>query len=345
MQLTDSRQDEPLRIWALTGARAGDNDQVVALAEAIGLPFETRQLEFNALCHLGPRLLGHSLASLTESSRAQLLSGPPPDLTISAGHRSVPAVQALRARSGCHTRSIHVGFPRISPAKFSLVIATPQYPIADHPNLVRIPYALTRAVTADADAGDEALLAALLKPRRLLIVGGPTLFWKLDDDALLAKLADLLGEAARDGGSVIVTTSPRTPAELEQRIAQTLAKAEAATLLAKPGKPPRYESLLDAADSIRVTADSVSMISDAIWTGKPLAIVPVVNSTMGAGYMRLMSRLRPGRPVYPQDLRFFWSELQRIGVTRELNRPETSQGAEIQRVLDRARPLLNRSGD
>ena len=216
---------------------------MVALAEAIGLPFETRQLEFNALCHLGPRLLGHSLASLTESSRAQLLSGPPPDLTISAGHRSVPAVQALRARSGCHTRSIHVGFPRISPAKFSLVIATPQYPIADHPNLVRIPYALTRAVTADADAGDEALLAALLKPRRLLIVGGPTLFWKLDDDALLAKLADLLGEAARDGGSVIVTTSPRTPAELEQRIAQTLAKAEAATLLAKPGKPPRFDDL------------------------------------------------------------------------------------------------------
>ena len=35
----------PLRIWAMIGARAGDNDQVIALAEAIGLPFEVIHLD------------------------------------------------------------------------------------------------------------------------------------------------------------------------------------------------------------------------------------------------------------------------------------------------------------
>jgi hypothetical protein len=29
------------RIWALLGAHAGDNNQVLALAEELGLPFET----------------------------------------------------------------------------------------------------------------------------------------------------------------------------------------------------------------------------------------------------------------------------------------------------------------
>ena len=314
---------------------------MVAFAEAIGLPFETRQLEFNALCHLGPRLLGRSLASVTADSRAALVHDEPPDLTISAGHRSVPAVQALRRRSGGRTRSIHLGFPRISPAHFDLVIATLQYPIADHPNLLRIPYALTRAVTAAPDASDEALLGALPRPRRLLIVGGPTLFWKIDQKALLGTLAKMLNEAAEKGGSVVVTTSPRTPKALEQQIADNLAASDVATFLGPPGSPPAYPSVLHAADSIRVTADSVSMISDAIWTGKPIAIVPIANSPPGSIYMGLMSRLRPSQPVYPQDLRFFWHALAQIGVTDELNRPDTSREGEIQRILDHVRPLLS----
>src|SRR5689334_8427333 len=82
----------PIKIWALLGARAGDNDQVLALAEAIGLPFETKQLEYNRLRSLGPRILGRSLMSLTAASRRSILAEPPPDLAISAGHRSVAVV-------------------------------------------------------------------------------------------------------------------------------------------------------------------------------------------------------------------------------------------------------------
>ena len=131
------------KIWALLGAHQGDNNQVLALAEAIGLPFERKQLTYNRWRHLGPNLLGASFRSLRRSSRAAL-GGELPDLTISTGHRSVAPVQLLRERSGGTVRSIHVGYPRISPEKFDLVIATPEYPIHEHPNLLRIPFALTR---------------------------------------------------------------------------------------------------------------------------------------------------------------------------------------------------------
>lgn len=339
--MTRERPSAPLRIWALLGARPGDNDQVIALAEALGLPFEIKQLEYNGFRRLGPRLLGRSLISLTRSSRDIILREAPPDLTISTGHRSVAVVQALRHRSRRRMRSIHVGFPRVSPARFDLVVATPQYPIPDHPNLLRVPYALTRAATAAADPADLARLNELPAPRRLLIVGGPNLFWKLAEKALLRSLAGMVEEAREEGGSVLVTTSPRTPSTLHDAIAQALVVSGVPTLLAAPGQPPRYASLLEAADTIRVTSDSVAMVSDSIWTGKPVALVPVTNSVLGRFVTTVMDRLRHGRRIYPQDLRHFWSALAGIGVTERLGIPRASTDDEMRKVLSRIRPILD----
>jgi mitochondrial fission protein ELM1 len=323
----------------MIGARAGDNDQVLALAEALGLPFQVKRLEYNPLCHLGPRLLGRSTISLTPDARAAAVDCEPPDLTISAGHRSVPIVRSLRHRSGGRTRSIHVGFPRVSPRHFDLVIATPQYPIPDHPNLLRIPYAFTRAATNSADPAGEALLATFPQPRRLLLVGGPNLYWRIDEPRLLSGLRDMLEDAEKCGGSVLVTTSPRTPARIEAAIVRILEESNVPSLLSAPGKPPAYSNLLEAADSIWVTADSVSMVSDAIWTGKPLALVPIANSALGR-IVTVMDALRPGRRLYPQDLRFFWRALAEIGVNEQPGIPRTSTDEQIRSVLDRVRSLL-----
>jgi uncharacterized protein len=313
---------------------------VIALAEALGLPFEIKQLEYNRLRHLGPRLLGRSLASLTKRSSEAILADPPPDLTISSGHRSVAVVQALRHRSNGRTRSVHVGFPRISPARFDLVIATPEYPIPRHPNLLRVPFALTRATTAAADAQDQARLAKLPSPRRLLVVGGPTLFWNIDGPKLLQTLTAMLRQASDEGGSVLVTTSPRTPAAVRGAIAEALAGSDVPTLLAAPGKSPDYASLLAAADSIRVTADSVAMVSDAIWTGKPVGLVPVARSILGRVAIGTMDGVLR-RPLYPHDLRFFWRALADNGITDTLGRPRTSTGEEMRTVLDRVRAILD----
>ncbi|HET7281017.1 MAG TPA: ELM1/GtrOC1 family putative glycosyltransferase [Sphingomicrobium sp.] len=329
-----------MRIWALLGARAGDNDQVIALAEVVGLPFETKRLSYNWLQMLGPRLLGSSTASLSASAR-QTLQQPLPDLTISAGHRSVPIVRALRRRSGGRTRSIHVGFPRVSPDHFDLVIATPQYPIADHPKLLRIPYALTRAATAVAETSGEAEISALPAPRKLLIVGGPTLFWNLDERALTAALSSMLEEARQDGGGVMVTTSPRTPAAIARRISSILAASELPTILAQPRQEPRYASLLRTADSIRVTADSVSMISDAIWTGKPIALVPIAKSPLGRLAFRLNDAIRPETRLYPQDLRFFWKALAEIGISEQLAMPQVSSDREMRLIVDRSMSIID----
>src|SRR6185369_6923846 len=162
------------------------------------MAFEAKKLEYNRWRHLGPRCLGSSLLSLKEFSRDLVLSEEPPDITISVGHRSVAVVRALRKRSGGRTRSIHIGFPRVSPDHFDLVVSTPQYPMPDHPNILRIPIALTHFASAPAGAPDE-LLEALPRPRSLLVVGGPALYWELDERKLREAISFLLSEAADAG--------------------------------------------------------------------------------------------------------------------------------------------------
>ena len=338
--MTGPEQDPAPRIWALLGAHAGDNNQVIALAEALQLPFETRHLEYNHLRHLGPRLLGSSLISLAAPCRRAILAEKPPDVTISSGHRSVAVARALRQRSGGRTRSIHVGFPRVSPRHFDLVIATPQYPIADHPNLLRVTYALTRAATSVADAADGPQLARLRHPRALLLVGGPSLYWRVDGARTIAAVAAMLDEARRQAGSVMVTTSPRTPRDLRDKIALLLKASDVPTVLTGPGERPSYASLLDAADSIRITADSVSMVSDAIWTGKPVALVAVGKSLLGWLVCGVMTQLHSGRPLYPQDLRSFWQALEHMGVTEHLATPAVSTDDELRTVIGRARHVV-----
>jgi mitochondrial fission protein ELM1 len=306
-----------MKIWAILGAHRGDNNQVLALAEALGLPYERKQLTYNHLRHLGPRILGATFSSLTPMSRTLILDGEP-DVTISTGHRSVPVVQALRKRSNGRIRSVHVNYPRISPAKFDLVVATPEYPIPDQPGLLRIPFALTR-IERDPDTNGE-FWDTHASPRRLFIVGGPTLYWKLHVKTVLAAVDELLAAAREGGGCLLVIGSPRTPRHVLAAVESRIAHGNVFATICPVGGPPGYKALLAAADMITVTADSVAMVSDAIAANKPVGLVPIFPSALGWIAMRLWDRLRPGRRLPPRDLRFFWRTLELatlVGTVRE----------------------------
>jgi len=335
---------EGMRIWALLGPHRGDNNQVIALAEALGLPFEAITLRYNGWRWLQPRLLGATYRSLTAESRAAV-AGAFPDLTISTGHRSVPVVQAIRHQSGGRTLSVHVGYPRLSPDRFDLVVPTPEYPVPDHPNVLRIPFALSRArADAQRETSDVALLEGLPAPRRLLILGGPTLYWKLDKKDVLEALSCLLDNAATQGGSVLVVASPRTSDGILQAVEQAISGSRSPALMVPVEGPPSYPALLAAADTIFVTADSVAMVSDAILTGKPVGLLPIRPTGLGRAYMGLADRLRPGRRIFPRDLRYFWAALDKNALVGTLEQPRGGPVPDLAgMVAEQVRNLLRRS--
>lgn len=335
----NNKTGQPI-VWALLGPHRGDNNQVLALAEALGFPFEEKWLHYNQLRRLQPALLGATFRSVAADARAQL-QGEPPALTISTGHRSVPVVRALRKRSGGKMRSVHLGYPRISPRHFDLVVPTPEYPVPDAPNVVRIPFALTPHRAREVNQSDRDLLEAYPRPRRLLLVGGPTLYWELPVRRVERALRRLLRSAAWDGGSVIAVASPRTPPAALEAISNPPEASSAPFLHVRTEGPPAYASLIEAADEIYVTADSVAMVADAVMTGKPVGIVPIARSGLGKCVIPVLDFIRPGRRLFPRDLRFFWASLAEHGYGGTLDEPRASAPPDFTAlVAQRVRQLL-----
>ena len=329
-----------IRVWALLGPHRGDNNQVLALAEALGLPFEQKWLRYNQLRRLQPALLGATLKSVAADTRAQL-EGQPPDLTISTGHRSVPVVRALQKRSGGKMRAVHLGYPRISPEHFDLVVPTPEYPIADAPNVVRIPFALSPLGGRDVDKADRDLLAGYARPRRLLLIGGPTLYWDLPEGNVVDAAQRMLRSAESDAGSVLAVASPRTPGRLASAVASALEQSPVPSFLAPIEGPPSYGALVDAADEIYVTADSVAMVADAVMTRKPVGIIPISKSRLGKSVMAALDRIRPGKRLFPRDLRFFWASLAEHGLGGTIDEPRASHPPDFTAMIaERVRRLL-----
>lgn len=336
----NDKTGQPIRVWALLGPHRGDNNQVLALAEALGFPFEEKWLRYNQLRRLQPALLGATMKSVAAEARAQL-DGEPPDLTISTGHRSVPVVRALRRRSGGKMRAVHLGYPRMSPRHFDLVVPTPEYPVPDAPNVVRVPFALSPHSAREVDPTDRTMLEKYPRPRRLFLIGGPTLYWKLPDARILRAAKLLLRDSAWERGSLLAVGSPRTPPKLLGKIAKMLEGSPASSLLAPMEGPPSYAALIEAADEIYVTADSVAMVADAVNTGKPVGIVRIAKSRLGRLATALSDRIRPGKRLFPRDLRFFWASLDQHGFGGVLGEPRASHPPDYTaQIAERVRRLL-----
>ena len=323
------------RIWVLLGPHRGDNNQVIALAESLGLPFETRTLSYNLLRKLGPRRLGTSMRSLTRRSRAQLTS-PWPDMVIGIGRRSVPVARWIRQQSGGKARLVRLGNPEVDTGAFDLVLTTPQYPVEPADNVVRLPLVISRYRKAPASSSEEeAFLAALPRPHLLLALGGPTKFWELPPERVVEAATRLSRRAKSRGGSLIVVPSPRTEAETQAAVKVALGGRGCFI----EDRKPRFPVLLADADEIFVTGDSVSMVSEAILTGKPVGMIPIELSR--SGRRRLGASIEDG--AGKRDLRRFWKSLEDAGLIGTTDAPVSSTienpvgvaSAEVLRLLRR----------
>jgi uncharacterized protein len=264
------------RVWLLLGGRRGDNNQLLALGDALGLPFETKTIAYNGLRHL-PLLHRFGLAIVARKSRP-LITPPWPDLVISIAYSGVAVARFIRKQSGGRTRLVHIGNPRTSTDDLDLVIITPQYSRKAARNVLALPFPIGNpARIAIANDEEEAWLRKLPRPRRLIAVGSSTRKWRVNDSELDRAVEHLQNRSAGDGGSVIAVTSPRTTLATKRRLQARLINHGNAVV----DKFPRFAVLLAACDECHVTADSVSMLSEAILTGKPVGMIPITRSLRG----------------------------------------------------------------
>ena len=260
------------RVWVISAYRAGEQSQMLALAEALGWPFELKPVRYRDIGRPFELFRGTGLFGLSRESAATLVP-PWPDLVIGAGMRNEPVCRWVRKKSGGRTRLVHVGRPWSNPPAFDLVVATPQYRLPDVPEVLQNTLTMHRVTPerlAAAVGRHRERLEQLPFPRIALMAGGssgPHAFG-VRAASRLARQASALAHSL--GGSLMISTSSRTPGQVTAILrAQTTVPHEFYEW--RPDDPENpYFAYLGMADRIIATFDSISMLSEASATGKPL---------------------------------------------------------------------------
>ena len=263
--------DAPPLVWVLHDGKAGMASQALGLAEATGFPFVEKSLIVRTpWAWLPPRVW---LAPLAAASDGGVTLRPPwPDLVIGCGRNTAAPALAIRRASGGRSLAAQIQDPRIGRGRFDLMLV-PEHDRLRGPRIMTTRGALHRVTPerlADARARFPEL-AHLARPVLGVLIGGSNRAYRLTLDRLAA-IADQIATCLEaTGGAAVVTPSRRTGAAGVALLRERLAGLPA-TIWDMSGDNP-YFAYLAAADAFLVTGDSVSMISEAAATGKPVHII------------------------------------------------------------------------
>jgi mitochondrial fission protein ELM1 len=268
---SDAPAREP-RVWLLMGHRAGDNTQVLALGEAVGWPFEIKRFVYKTYERVLNLPFMATLAGVAKD-QSSVLVPPWPDLVITAGRRNEPIARWIKRQAGGRTRLVHVGRPWARLDRWDLVVTTPQYRLPQGPTVLHNEAPLHR-VTAERLAKTaldwESRVAHLPRPYVTVLAGGPSGPYPFDppSGARLARQASEM--AMRLGGSLLVTTSARTPAATIDALFRGVRVPSMLYRWRRDDPDNPFFAFLGLADALIVTADSVSMMTEACATGRPV---------------------------------------------------------------------------
>jgi mitochondrial fission protein ELM1 len=237
----------------LGDGKPGHENQSLGLAEALG--------RLRA-CDVRRLPLG-GISRWMRVSRAMKLASawPKPDLLLGAGHATHWTL--FRLASKLRARSVVLMKPSLPVGWFDLCIA----PAHDFPgtrppeNVVTTMGAMNR-VPFDPEARRSG---------GVMLVGGPSASHGWDEEGMLARLEDVVADAAP--GYWRLTTSRRTPAGMLARLRERLSAVEVWSC--EDTGPDWVPARLGEVAEAWVTADSVSMVYEALSSGARVGLLPV----------------------------------------------------------------------
>lgn len=270
--------------WTITDDFPGMKSQVLGLSEAIGIPTKHKTCKSKWPISLP---WSNPLNQLTEDSDP--LSPPWPDLVITCGRRSAPLSLAIKRNNKGRTLSVHIQDPLSNRNQFDLIIS-PKHDNLKGANVMQTRGALHKITPEKLTDGIKEfghLFKDYPGPYSSVLIGGTTNRYNMTKDAvedIIQKIADIQQITY---GSVFVTPSFRTPyREVFNEKLTTLPQV----FLADIERINPYFAMLGMADYLFVTDDSVNMVCEACYTGKPVYILPLLNHS-GTKPIRFVNEL------------------------------------------------------
>lgn len=215
--------------------------------------------------------------------------------------------------------------PRIDPDHWDLVIA-PQHDNLHGANVLN-PLGSLNPVDEHWLAGGRQAwrhLQDLPTPRLGVLLGGPRHGITLDGTYAKALGEAILARHARDGGSVLLLASRRTPPALFNILDSLLGEVPGIRWAGTDDGPNPYPGVLGWADRLVVTPDSVNMLSEACACGVPV-------HTLVAGSL-------------PDKLARFHAALRSRGLLHTIDAITASRQAPLRETHAIAHALLERTG-
>ncbi|HPD82731.1 MAG: mitochondrial fission ELM1 family protein [Alphaproteobacteria bacterium] len=256
-----------IKAWIITEGMIGTQNQCLGVAEALGITPIVKQVSL----HQPWKTLTPWLGFEQSFTFTEPLTPPWPDLLIASGRKAVAASRYIKKKSGGKTFTVQIQDPKCSSKNFDLV-AVPHHDTLRGANVVvnhGAPNRITSTTLETARSEFEIQFSVLPSPRIAVLIGGNSRTHKLTPDIML----NLVSQLKVLNGHLMITASRRTGDE-NLKILQDGLRDTNTFIWDGTGKNP-YHAMLAWADHILVTADSVSMISDAATTGKPVHIIPL----------------------------------------------------------------------
>lgn len=260
--------------WILHDGKIGLRNQALGIAEAVGLlPIAEKRLAIRYPWKMLPPSLW-LCALAAPGPKGDRLAPPWPRLVIGAGGRAAAPALAIKAAAGGRCLVVHIQDPKIAPARFDLMVV-PEHDRVRGDNVIVTQGAVHRVTREKLDAAArewQSRLAFLPRPRVAVLIGGNNGIYRFGPEEM-QPLAAQLAALARSGFGLMITPSRRTGAESEAILRAAL-EGLPAYIWDGEGENP-YFGILGLADHVIATADSISMITEAGATGKPVHVVPL----------------------------------------------------------------------
>lgn len=272
----------PLVIWRFSDGKRGHDNQSLGLVDALATlrPVDTHTLRAPPL--------GVTLKALLLRSYSMAAALPAPDLIIGAGHAThLPMLAARRARGG---RAVVLMKPSLPRWLFDLCIVPRHDGVSAAEGILITDGALNRIVPS----------GVLESTRGLVLIGGPSRHYRWDDRKVLEQVRTVIESMPEVRWQL--ADSRRTPPSL----------CHALRGLALPGVEYFHHAEVSAewlpAQLVRcaivwVTADSVSMLYEALTAGAAVGLLELAEVQTARGRKVLEPLLVQGRVVRYSDWR------------------------------------------
>ena len=258
------------QLWTLTDGHAGNRRQADALAVALDCgPAKDWLLE--------PRL-PWSVSAPRSFTGAEHAFGPgfaqalaqPPRLAIGCGRQAALATRLLHERG---SKTVQILDPRIDTKHWDLVVA-PEHDLLQGSNVITLLGSLNPVDDAWLAQARTAFawFAEFPQPRTAVLLGGSSTHARFDRSAFEVLASKLEVVLAREGGSVMITTSRRTPADLIAALRHRYVETPGVVWCGEADGANPYDGLLAWADRIVCSPDSVNMVSEACATEVPVFV-------------------------------------------------------------------------